>query len=94
MKNYKAILKEIEVIDYTTCDSCGKVCESNHSVQMINNSSDWGNDSSSSFQEKDYCSLECYKQLAIEFLKDSAYFGDSEFDDISREKLQRLIYIN
>lgn len=73
------------------CDCCG--AESTKKFDQVSmNHNGWGNDSIDSYETKDYCSLECYKKLAIIFLDEfSVYSDNAVFDDIDYDKIKILI---
>ena len=91
MRTYAKEFKEVNVLTGAKCDVCGKEDKKMDSAAMNHN--DWGNDSVDSYISFDYCSLECYKALAIQFLNDPdyCYRETSEFDDIEIDKLKILI---
>lgn len=94
MRTYTTEIKEVKVVSGVKCDVCGKEFNNMDSVTMKHG--DWGNDSIDSYTNKDYCTLECYKNLAIQFLDNPDYngYGTSEFDDIEINKLKILMNVN
>lgn len=73
------------------CDCCSTESKKRmEQVQMNHNG--WGNDSIDSYVTKDYCSLECYRKLAITFLEEFSGYADSSlFDNIDYDKIKILI---
>ena len=73
------------------CDCCG-VESKKRFVQVTMNHNSWCNDSIDSYETKDYCSLECYRKLAIIFLDEFESYSDTAmFDDIEYDKIKILI---
>ena len=96
MRTYKEVTTTKTVTEKIAvgykCDCCGKEQETSmYCILMSHNS--WGNDSIDSYTTKDYCSLECYAQLAKDFLEDDEYcdYDTSMFDDIEIDKVRALI---
>ena len=73
------------------CDCCG--IESTKRFEQVSmHHSSWGNDSGESYENKDYCSLECYRKLSIQFLDEFEYYCDTAvFDEMEYEKIKILI---
>ena len=73
------------------CDCCGTESTKRFEQVTMNHNS-WGNDSIDSYENKDYCSLECYRKLAIVFLDEfSGYDDTAMFDEMEYEKIKVLI---
>ena len=98
MRTYKEVTKTVTktvtekiAVGYK-CDCCGKE-QPNRMDSVTMNHNSWGNDSIESYTRKDYCSDECYAQLAKDFLEDDDYCGydTSMFDDIEIGKLRALL---
>ena len=59
------VTENVPILEKQYCDRCGKEI-TGHYYSLITHHSDWGNDSSESFEYMDLCSVEC---LANEFEK-------------------------
>lgn len=94
MKLYEKVTETIthsKVVKFK-CDSCGKETTEEMKVARMSHEG-WGGDSGDSYSTKEYCSDECYIELAKKFLIDPRYvnYRGANFDGIDIYNLRVLI---